>query len=140
MIGGGIIPSAAVCDALTGFITCDEVFLCTAEVVLVVGGGMLALDIDEPEVTRDVIEGTLVDDPDELTDVVRRPEVAAGLTDMLLTRVTGGAAGCCPTSPALSARVFLFGFSGTLAPVCQPGSPDSFHTLTYPQTALRLAN
>jgi len=95
MIGGGIIPSAAVCDDLTDFITCDEVFLCTPEVVLLAGGGILALDIDEPEVTRDVIEGTLVDvDPDELTDVVRRPELAGGFMEILLARATGGAAGC----------------------------------------------
>lgn len=94
MIGGGIVPSAAVCDALTGFITCDEVFLCTPEVVLVVGIGIFALDIEEPEVTRDVIEGTLVDDPDELTEVVRRPEVDGGFMEMLLVRATGGAEGC----------------------------------------------
>ena len=94
MIGGGIIPSAAVCAALTGFTTCDEVFLCTAEVVLVVGGGIFELDIDEPEVTRDVTEGTLVDDPDELTDVIRRLEVTDGFMEMLLARATGGAAGC----------------------------------------------
>ena len=77
---------------------------------------MLALDIDEPEVTRDVAEGTLVDDPDELTDVVLRPEVAGGFIEILLARATAGAAGCCPISPARSARVFLFGLSDTIGP------------------------
>jgi len=72
---------------------------------------------------RELIEGTLVEDPDELTDILRAPPICEVLREVLLDRIGGGSGSTGWISPALSASVFLFGFAGTV--VTLPVSPRS---------------
>jgi hypothetical protein len=77
--------------------------------------GAFPLETDEPDVTRDVTEGTLVEEPDELTELFRGASID-DFKDTLFERKGGGAAGSCRISPALSASVFRLTFSGTFSP------------------------
>jgi len=65
---------------------------------------------------RELIEGTLVEDPDELTDILRTPPIWEALMEALPDRI-GGGANCSGgwISPALSTNVFLFVFAGTVS-------------------------
>ena len=83
-------------------------------ILLFTGMAPARLDVEDPDVMRELIEGTLVEELDELTDILRAPTSCDVFNVALLDRTCVGSGGSLLISPALSTNVFLFGFAGTV--------------------------
>lgn len=123
-------------NVLDGRTTCEAVRLMPVENLLA-GIPALMLDVEDPDAMRELTEGTLVEEPDELADTVRKPPNCDVLNEALIDRIAGGTVGSWLISPARSAKVFLLGFAGTIQNTTSACSPRE---LLLPLTCGLLCN